>query len=220
MVRAIFFVILLNLLTIMSGCGGGNSPVAGPEPSTAADFVAAGWEQFEAGNAGGALSDFTSAVGKDPGYGPAYAGRGWAYLWQAGTMADFQTAQTDFDQAIDLGLNQAYVLAGRAAVELALSGEHLVSAANDAQAALALDPQFVFAHGTGFDGADLNLITAFAKGGSGDLAAALEAADQVVGSGIEAGDFNTWVVDGAHFSSFSEAVLAQLQKLSDSYAGF
>ena len=196
-----------GVLTVLSG----DTPEA---------LTAAGWAAFEAGTLDLALQKFDAAIGLDAQYGPAYTGRGWVQLSRATTPAAFRTAASSFDDAVVRAQTGADARGGRAAVRLALGGADLVGAVQEAQAALAASPNFVFLHRNSFDVRDLYLVAAFAEAGrGGHFAEALAEADQVQASGIRIGDPQTWAVDGMRYSTFAAAVLAWLQKLSAAFAG-
>jgi hypothetical protein len=187
---------------------------------TPATLTAAGWSAFETGNLELAQQKFDAAIGLDAQYGPAYVGRGWVQLSRATTADAFGTAATSFDDAIGRGETGADAHGGRAAARLALGGDNLVGAIEEANAALAASPEFVFAHRTSFDWRDLHLIVAFAEAARGArFAAAREAADQVQDSGIRQGDPQTWVVEGVRYPTFETAVLAHLYLVSETYSG-
>jgi hypothetical protein len=140
---------------------------------------------------------------------------------QATTAEAFRAAVSTFDAALERGQTGADVHGGRAAAKLAVGGsDDLAGAAQEAQAALAAFPDFVFAHRTSFDVRDLHLIAAFAEAGRGGrFTEARVEADQVLSSGILAGNPQTWTVDGVTYPTFETAVLAWLHKLSAAYAG-
>jgi hypothetical protein len=179
-----------------------------------------GWAAFEAGNLDLALQKFDAAIALDPQSGPAYTGRGWARLSRATTRVAFQAAGSSFDDAVAHGQTGADAHGGRAAVLLALGGSDLARAVQEAQAAAAASPTFVFPHRTSFDYRDLHLIAAFGEAATGSrFVQARDEADQVGSSGITQGDPQTWTVDGVHYPTFEAAVLAWLQKMSALFAG-
>ena len=200
---------------VITGCGGKDKVTKPPQPPTAE-----GWAAFEAGNLAVALQKFEAAIVIDPQYGPAYTGRGWAELTQATTTEAFRAAASSFDAAVQYGQTGAEVYGGRAAARLALGGGDLGGAIQDAQAALAASPGFVFEHRNSFDARDLHLIAAFAEAGlGGAFTEARDDGDQVQASGIRLGEPQTWTVDGVGYPTFETAVLAWLQKLSAAFAG-
>lgn len=183
-------------------------------------LTAAGWAAFEASDLGLALEKFDAAIGIDAEYGAAYTGRGWVRLTRAATAAGFRAAVSSFDEAVARGQTGADVRGGRAAARLALGGDNLVGALEEARAALAVSPDFVFLHRTSFDHLDLHLIAAFAEAGRGGrFTEARQEADSVQVSGIRSADPQTWTVDGTRYPAFESAVLAWLHKMSAAFAG-
>ncbi len=223
MVSFSYLVLATLLLTLLlSGCGGGDgdgTPAIPEEPTTSSGYTSRGWTRFESGDYSGALSDFNDAINLDTTFGEAHAGQGWVRLVQATSAVSMQTSVSSFTTAIANSEGGAYVLAGRAAAYLGSGGTSLDSAIADAQAALAADSSFTFSHRTSFNAGDIHLIVAFSQGGKGDFQAALAAADLVLDSGIEQGNPGSWQVDGTTFESFTEAVIAYLNKLSEQFSG-
>jgi hypothetical protein len=196
------------------------SITATPPPDTPETLTAKGWTAFEAGDFAQALQRFGAAIALDAQYGPAYTGRGWVELTRATTTDAFRAAVTTFDAAVARGQTSADARGGRAAAKLALGGSDLAGAVQEAQAAVAASPTFVFPHRTSFDYRDLHLIAAFAEAGRGGrFSAARDEADQVQASGIRLGDPQTWIVDDLRYPTFEAAVLAWLHKMSAAFAG-
>lgn len=82
MTKRILLLILFSISSLLLFCScddDGN----GPTEPTAAQLTADGWIKFEAGDDGGAASDFKAANGLDPAYEEAYLGLGWAELRQS-----------------------------------------------------------------------------------------------------------------------------------------
>jgi len=211
---------VLASILLVAGCGGDRekrpSQPAGP---TAAELTNRGWTEFDEGDLTQALADFDAAIAADPNHGPAYVGQGWSRLDRAASAAEFQQSVTSFQSALDRQQEGAEVRAGLAAARFGLGGTHLQSAINEAVSALQADSTFVFAHRSSINATDLALIVAFSLAGQGDLAGALEVADVVQASGIEAGVPATWTVDGTTYPTFEGAALAFLHKLSNALAG-
>jgi hypothetical protein len=187
---------------------------------TPATLTAEGWVAFEAGNLDLALQRFNAAIELGTHYGPAYTGLGWVQLSRATAAAAFRAAASTFDTAVENGQTGADAHGGRAAARLGSGGGDLVGAVQEAQAALAASPTFVFSHRTSFDFRDLHLIAAFAEAGRGGrFLEARDEANQVQASGITQGDSQTWTVDGLLYPTFEAAVLAWLHKMSADFAG-
>jgi hypothetical protein len=212
-------VALLSTL-LVAGCGGGDGDGPSDPPSdTPAARTAAGWDDFEAGRWDDAVVEFEAALALDGAYGPARVGLGWARLQQATSPSAMLAAAGEFDAAVAAGETGAEVYAGRAAARLGAGGTSLAGAVSDAQAALAADATFTFAHRATFGVPDLHLIIAFARAAQNDLAGALAAADAVIDSGIVEGAPATWVVDGTAYPTFAGALLAHLHALAEDHAG-
>lgn len=195
--------------------GGGTDPTA----DTAASLTSDGWALFITGNFSNALSKFDAAIGLDAGYAEAYVGQGWTRLNLASSASEMINAVGSFNTAISLGSSGAEVLAGRAAAHLGRGTAGFASAIADAQAARTADAGFQFSHRPSIDTDDMHLVEAFAQLGQTDFDAALDAANQVVASGIDAGNASTWTVGGVDYTSYQGAVLAFLQQMSDEHAG-
>lgn len=219
---AVFLVLCLLCIVLSAGCGGDEddpTPIAPIGPTTAVEYTERGWEWFEAAEFNDALADFKKAINLDVNFGEAYTGKGWTLLAQAVSTTDMQGAVGSFDNAINNGEAGADVLAGLAAANLGAGGTSLEAAIADAEAALALDPSFIFTHRESFSAADLRLIVAFAWAAKGEFPLALAASDPVLDSGIQEEIATTWSVDGITYESFTGAVLAQLHKLSAQFSG-
>jgi tetratricopeptide (TPR) repeat protein len=219
---AVFLVAWGFAALLLSGCKDEENPnplVPDPTLETAEEYTDRGWLRFAAANFSRALDDFNAAIFLDATYGPANIGQGWTRLSQANSLNSMRGAVGPFGDAIDNGEEGADLLAGRAAAYLGSGNPFLGLAVEDAQAALAADGEFVFAHRPSFDAQDVRLIAAFAKACQGDYSGALEAADMVLESGIMASDQGTWVVDGTTYDSFNGAVLAHLFKVSEQFSG-
>lgn len=211
---------LLTVL-VLAGCGGGDDGDGPTDPTnnTPVEFTSAGWAEFRAGRWPDAMANFEDALALNAAYGPARVGLGWTRLQMATSAAAMLTAAGEFDAAATAGETGADMYAGRAAARLGAGGASLTGAISDAQAALAADPSFTFAHRTSVTAADLHLIVAFARAAQGDLAGALAAGDQVTASGIVENQPQTWVVGATSYPTFASAVLAHLHAIAEVHAG-
>ena len=213
----------LTLSLMLAGCGGSEDtpldPPGPPDPPTAADLTADGWQHFEAGDLDLALAAFDSATVLNANHGPAYVGQGWTRLSLAATDGELQAAVGSFNTAFGQGETGNDTRAGRAAARLASAGSDLAGAILDAEAVLDNTPVYSFSYRSSFDHRDLHLIIAFAEITLDDFEAALTAADAIQASGIDFDDSATWQVDGATYLSFVAAVLAHVNKLAGLYAG-
>ncbi|MDM7917146.1 MAG: hypothetical protein ACE15D_18305 [Candidatus Eisenbacteria bacterium] len=213
---------LLALLLLAGGlsCGGGDGGSNIVEPGTPEELTSEGWTEFEQGDFGAAMESFDAAIKADATYGPAYVGKGWTHLSRASGSTELATAIAAFENASQHGETGADLRAGRAAAALALGSDlYLSSAITDAQAARLANPSFIFSHRPSFNVEDLVLVEAFALAGKNQIAQALDAANQIQASSIEAGNPVTWTIGGVTYPSFESAVLAFLQKLSNERSG-
>jgi tetratricopeptide (TPR) repeat protein len=212
---------LLTLLLVFSfGCSKDDDGPTGPAGPGSEELTQSAWTHFETGDFDAALEGFDDAIGVDAAYGPAYVGQGWSRLALASASEHLQGALTSFDAAASRQQTGVEVKAGRACTLLALGEGAYENAAVEARAAqAAAGTGFTFAHRATFDTVDLILIEAFALAGKADLAGALEAADRIEASGIQATDPSTWVVGSILYPSFDDAILAFLTKLSNERAG-
>jgi len=202
---------------LIVSCAGDEETPTGPGGESVTGLTAAGWDDFEAGNPGDALVDFAAALALDAGYGPALAGMGWAQLELASSAVEMQAAIVSFTAAADAGEDDTYVHAGRAC---AMHGSgQFEAAAGEALAAAMSSPGFVFSHRQSFNGSDLMLVVAHCRAALGDIEGTLASSDLVADSGIESDQPTTWQVGQVTYTSFTGAVLAHLQAVTNSHAG-
>ncbi len=158
-IRPAFCAALLALVALLSacvaGCGGGGT--TGPDPAAiAAALTAEGWTQFEAGAFSTAAAKFRGAIGALSTYADAHNGLGWSLAF----LDSLDAARASFTSAIGSGLASADPRAGRAIVLAEIPTANLRAAIDDAGVALALAPQFIFAHDTSVSWLDLRLLRA------------------------------------------------------------
>ncbi len=213
--RAGWVRILPALLLALVACGDDHAPTVPLD--TAEALAAKGWVAFERGEFADAAGLFEAAIARDRLHEPAYVGEGWSRLELAADTTALRVALDRLDAAIELSSSDSQAHAGRAAVLLAM-GEN-VAAVAEARATLQMAPGFVFAHAPTFDRKDLYLITGSALAAQGEFTGALGAAAEIEMFPMSQSDPATWVVDGTHYRSFADAVIAYLAKLSDAYAG-
>jgi tetratricopeptide (TPR) repeat protein len=202
------------LITLLAGCGGDGDGSTKPTTS-ASEYTSQGWTIFEQGNYSDALSRFSSAISADASYGPAYVGQGWCHLMLGG----FNNALTSFNNAISRGATGADAYGGKAAAAVGLGMSYLPDVVSAAQTARTQTPGFVFDHRTTFNTNDLYLLEAYAQAGLAQFESAIAAANVIAPSGIISSNSATWVVDGITYSTFGNAVLAYLMKMSEQEAG-
>jgi tetratricopeptide (TPR) repeat protein len=171
--------------------------------------VERGWTAFEAGQLVAAEAAFQSALAKNARLPEAHSGAGWSRALQG----RLEEAAASFESAILYDDGYADAHAGLAAVSLALRDR--AAAITHARAALAADTDWSFSHQAGIDHEDLRLIVAQAAAiGSGaaslaDAQAELDLLDPQ--NGLEPGQPSSWVVEGATYASYQEALLAAIE---------
>lgn len=145
----------LAALLALPGCGSDDS--SGPDPATvAAALTAEGWALFEAGSLDPAEVKFRAALDALGSFAEAHDGLGWtlAYLDDLiGSSGSFQSAVANGHAGADSRAGWAFVLAEK-------TPSDLFGAIARAGDALALEPQFVFAHDTTVTWWDLRLLRA------------------------------------------------------------
>ncbi len=186
-------------MALLIGCGSDDSE-APTQPTTAAGLTQQGWAQFEAGNYSGARESFVAAIGLNASYGEAYNGRGWSAM----KLRSYAEALGAFDGALEHGLGTADPLVGRAIVVRALEPESHQAVIDDASGALALDPDYHFAHDAEVDWQDVRLLMAHAFFG-------LQAYDQ---ANAQVGMLGGNVQDPAS-PNFVRDLLMEIERLSD-----
>jgi tetratricopeptide (TPR) repeat protein len=207
--------ILPAILLAIVACGDDRGPTVPLD--TAEALTAKGWVAFERGDFADAAGLFEAAIARDRLHEPAYVGEGWSRLELAADTTALHGALSRLDAAIELSSSDSQAHAGRAAALLAL-GENIAAVA-EARATLQMAPGFVFAHAPTFDGKDLYLIAGSGLAAQGEFTGALGAAVEIEMYIMSQSDPATWVVDGIHYRSFADAVIAYLAKLSATYAG-
>lgn len=151
------------------GCGGGGGDGNGPtDEELAAEYTAAGWTAFEAGDFEEAEGHFSDALEKVETYAPAHLGFGWCRA----LGGDYAGASTSFDAAIANGLSGADPYAGKAAALRDIVPADHAGAIEAATLALGAAPTYQFSHDASFDWRDLMLILAQASFALGDYATA------------------------------------------------
>jgi tetratricopeptide (TPR) repeat protein len=191
----ISFTFLIALLAFIVSCGdedgadrGGTGP---PDAEVRAEALTRdGWQAFEAGDVGAALSRFDSALALDDRHAEAFNGLGWSWL----RFNSLSSAIGHFDEAIGLGLASADPYAGQAVAYRDLEPADLEMAAAAAESALVIDLRFTFAHDSAFDWKDLRLILAQSRFGLHQYLAAAAQVESLGGEPLDR-DSRTFVED-------------------------
>lgn len=210
--------VAVAIILVVVACGEDDTITVPPE-KTVEELTATGWTEYSRGNLDEASTLFSEAILKDPDHVDAYLGDGWCRLGLATESNDFLTSLDRFNAVLSRTSSASEAHAGRAVVLLALGPDSLDAAIQAARTTLVLSPYFVLPHTPGFDFNDLLLVEAFAQVAQGLFTEALVAADRVEESGIREDGPETWVVDGVLLSSFNDAVLGHLLKLSNAESG-
>jgi tetratricopeptide (TPR) repeat protein len=185
-------VVCAVMLVVACGTSGGTDPI--PEP----DLVDQGWAAFEAGDFTGASTRFAEAIADDPTNNAAHNGLGWTHM----KLDDLQGAVGSFESALTGGFPGAGPHAGKAIVLRDLEPVDYGAAIASVNAALGIDPNYVFAHDTALDWKDLRLILAQSHFALGEYA---EANAQV---GVLGG-----TVQDPASPRFVEDLLAEIERL-------
>ena len=199
-----FIILILSLLSFFSCEDNGGEPEI-----TAEELINSGWIYFETGEYLNAIEDFNSAIAKDASAFEAYSGMGWSQI----RLDQIDESQTNFLSALDGNYAGKEVLAGLAAISLAI--EEYTTAIGYAESILNIDPDWIFEHDNTIDFKDVWFVVAVAYFHEGDFAE-VEAAILKIDStySILENDSNTWGVEGDSYLTYQEAVAAYLQSLS------
>jgi len=176
----------------------------------ALDLGPAAWAQYKAGSYSNAISLFQELLALQPQSYEAYCGLGWCY---AATPVDsLAEALASFDLAISLKANYTDALAGRGFVNLAL--KIYAGALADLRSVLELAPNYTFPYNTSINVRDVRVALAEGYYSSQDFASAqIQVNILAPGNGLDPAMPASWVVDGASYASYAEALLAWIEKL-------
>lgn len=198
-----FIILILSLLSFFS-C----ENIGGDPEVTAEELINSGWIYFETGEYLKAIEDFNSAISKNASAFEAFSGIGWSQI----RLDQIDNSQTNFLSALDGNYAGKEVLAGLAAISLAI--EEYTTAIGYAESILNIDPDWIFEHDNSIDYKDVWFVVAIAYFHEGDFAEVEAAILQIDSTySISENDLNTWIVDGNSYLSYQEAVAAYLQSL-------
>ena len=187
-------------LSLCLGCS--DDCVNGPDEMTLADA----WGTFAGGEYDEAVTDFHTLIASDSSSSAAYSGLGWSFAFND----QLDSAHLAFDHALQLDSSLTDVLAGQSAVSHA-NGD-FTSAIVEASMALALEPEWSFAHNPTIDYRDLHLIMAEAYFALGDgyYASALQRVKILnPGSTLSPDDAQTW----DNHPTYAAALLKEIETL-------
>ena len=198
---------LLPLCLFILSCGIFENDEPEPE-STAEEFIAMGWMNFESGLYQDAIGDFNDAVIKDPSALEAYSGLGWSYI----RIDSIENAESNFLTALNENYAGVELLAGLSAISLAW-GQYL-DAIEYAESVISANSAWVFEHDSSIDYKDIWLLAAIAHFHEGELDEVESAILHFdVGFSILANDPSTWVLNGEVFDTYNEVIAAYLQNV-------
>jgi tetratricopeptide (TPR) repeat protein len=180
------------------GCEGDDG--VAPPPS----LVEQGWNAFESGDFASAASRFQAEINGNPGNARAHNGLGWANA----KLGNLSAAITNFSQALSKGFRGVDPHAGQALVYRDLEPVDYALAIAAANAALAADPDYQFAHDPALDYLDLHLVLAQSHFALGDYAAA-NAEVAVLGGNVQ----------DPQSATFVEDLLAEIERLGQVVGG-
>lgn len=184
----------------LAGCGGGGGGTPDPDPEPEApgyaDFIAAAWTAFAGGDYAGAIAEFASAKAADAAQAEPFAGTGWCHA----RLGDPAAAAGKFEAAAGLAASTSVAADLQAGWAFALNAlkdpagadlSNFVESNARADAALALQPDWVFDPLAEYDAADLHVVRAenhFALGEFEASLAAVQALDPAFDADVNTGD--------------------------------
>ena len=138
---------MLATAAIVGACSKDSSPTGPGLTLKDKDYVALGWQQFEAQRYDSAITSFTNAYlvsSTSSVQGEALCGRGWSSMYNR----DLPKAKSDFTLAVGIsGLTPEVLNDARAGSAFALySLNEFPDAASSAIAALTSNPSYAFVH--------------------------------------------------------------------------
>jgi len=141
--------VVVSFSLLLAGCGGGDGGKSKFEK-----LVESGWTSFSEGNLQLAVDDFEAAILRNPEDVSPYVGLGWAQM----RLNDLNEALTTFNDGAQLESVPADLYAGWA---FALNASRQFETSNtQIDAALSLEPAWVFSYNAAIDSDDLHLLQA------------------------------------------------------------
>ena len=155
--RAVFLLIVLISVTLLTfGCGKDKKP-PGPTPPTTEELTKAGWAKFEDGDYDDAIGNLNSAIETDPNYSEAYCGLGWCYA----VLSNDSLSADNFEKCLSFTNPDSITLDAKAGLAFAYQAQKLDTLAIDkAKEVLTADPSWKFSHDTTCSASDLHLLLA------------------------------------------------------------
>ena len=149
---------LTLIVALMIGCGTQEGTGVEPKDDPAPDpsLVELGWAAFRAGQYETAEDLFKQAIAEDAGDHEAHNGLGWTLL----RKDELTSAIVSFDAALTNGFAGADPHVGKAILLRDLRPVNYAAAIAEANTALSIDSDYVFAHDAELDWKDVRLILA------------------------------------------------------------
>ena len=175
------------------------------------DLVLVSWQTYESGNYAEAIGYFEDMLELNPNYPDGYNGLGWCY--GSNVIDSLETALENFNYANALNSNFADAVAGRGFVFLAL--KQYSKAVNDFNRIIQNYPNYVFLHNSTVTISDVRLGLAEASFYRQNYQLAQEQLDLLAPqNGLDSNNSSTWVVDSINYTTYQEALLAWIQKMT------
>ncbi len=178
---------------------------------TSVDFVARGWELFEAKNYQQALASFQQAISTGYKLPEAHLGAGWSNLM----LENISNAITSCNNALSQGWRRpqdAYCALCIAYLATLGTATEAQNAASYADSVLSIDPRYTFSHLTTINYLDVHLVRAEAYLYLGDYAKVQQSLDVLhPPNGLNPADPATWVVNGRRYNTYLEALIAEIE---------
>jgi tetratricopeptide (TPR) repeat protein len=206
----IFPGVVLMVLIAAGGCSKKSAPQL-----TAQDYAKSGWARFQDLAYPNALAEFDLAIGRDPSYADGYLGAGWTDLY----LNNPQAAQAMLNAGRSRSSDSSTLADFDAGLTLACyeSGDYNGSI-RAADSCLTRSPQYVFARKTTINRLDMLSAKAnayFQLGADSNLSAAAAVVHEAIPTiDLKPSVPSTWTVNGNRYSSFTEALVRALEKLS------
>lgn len=182
---------------------------------TSTSWCTTGWSEFEGGEWSAAQTAFEGALRIKPAMAQAHLGLGWTYLRTSRLVdatEELMLIAGDHPATArhaSAGLAFAYIIQGNPADAIEAAGK-----------VLAADASYVFPYDTEINSSDLLVVIAEGSIRLGDLARAQETFDRLdPGNGLKPNRPESWIVDGRSYSSYLDALLAELERVARLFEG-
>lgn len=174
------------------------------------DLGPAGWAEYEKGNFQTAMAYFKALYGKLPTSAEALNGLGWCYAHSS--VDSLTVASSYFANAILQKVNFTDAMTGLGFVNLAL--KKYGPCIDNLTRVLSLAPNYKFSHDAKITSRTLRIGLAEAYFNIQAFSSAQAQLDLLEpGNGLNPASAATWVVNGALYGTYAEALLAWIEKL-------